>query len=162
MNKNQYQISQTVFSKTMLTTGGSYSIPSNILFYLGAIFNSFQPSRSIPFTFTFVSPHCRKTILVATTRRTKKVTNDVKELLIEISSACAECQEFGPRPYSFRASTPLESILFNAEIAMYLIWLENLFTCYVHSHSLRKCIVYKFEIGQRYGDRLHGILEYFL
>lgn len=46
-------------------------------------------------------------------------------LLKEITSSCEQCQEYHSGPMRFRVALPPDSITFNADVAMDLVWLDN-------------------------------------
>lgn len=66
-----------------------------------------------------------------------KATPEVHKLLGEFTKACAECREFSARPYPFHFLVPPERIIFNHEVAIDLMWLENkplLHVVWTHTH----------------------------
>lgn len=53
------------------------------------------------------------------------VDANTKQILEEISQSCSTCQTFSSKPQRFKVSLPNEKIIFNREVALDLMWLEN-------------------------------------
>ena len=71
--------------------------------------------------------HPTPTQLYQLIRRTRpnEVDVDRQRLLADISSECEQCQEWHSGPLRFRVKLPNDSITFNSDVAMDLVWLEG-------------------------------------
>ena len=50
---------------------------------------------------------------------------DLKGIIDSVSNACTRCKEFSAKPFRFRASIPDESVIYNHELALDLLWLAG-------------------------------------
>lgn len=83
----------------------------------------------------------------------EKATNDVKRIIEELTTACSACKAFCTRPYRFRVSFLPEQVIFNEELAIDLLWLENkpvLYVVRIHIHY-RNVIWTKSKTAMEYG-----------
>lgn len=68
---------------------------------------------------------------------TEHTDQSVKDMLDEISKACANCAEYHSCPFRFRASIPPEELQFIHELAIDLMWLSGQpVMCIIDTHTL--------------------------
>lgn len=73
----------------------------------------------------FLHPSAGKLYNVIKRHHVTKATPAVHDMLEAISKDCSTCQVYNSSPFRFRASVPPENIMFNQELAIYLLWLAR-------------------------------------
>lgn len=73
----------------------------------------------------FFHPSARKLYDLLKRSELVQATPNLKKMVDDVSLACAQCREFSQRPFRFRASLPDDSIVYNHELALDLMWLDG-------------------------------------
>ena len=74
---------------------------------------------------TFMHPLAGKLYNLLKKAQPEKANPNVKKLLESISRNFASCTTFSVPPFKFQGSIPPEDIIFNREVAIYLMWLNG-------------------------------------
>lgn len=118
------------FAKGAVTSKDfSWSLP--ILYHNGHVFLTLQ--SSVYFTrhelaslhLQFFHPKADKLFNLLQQLDSAKAANNVRQILSEFFSACANFRENSTRPYRFCVFIPPDEIVFNHKAATDLLWLEN-------------------------------------
>ena len=73
----------------------------------------------------FFHPSSRKLYDLLKRSDIGQATDNLKQLVDSVSSACNKCKEFSSRPFRFRASIPDNDVVYNHELALDLLWLNG-------------------------------------
>lgn len=73
----------------------------------------------------FYHPSSGKLLALIRRSKIKHVDKETREMLDQISKSCSTCQTFSTKPQRFKVSMPNEKVVFNREVALDLMYLEN-------------------------------------
>lgn len=75
--------------------------------------------------FHFQHPSTDKLLKLLKSYDHNSVDSSIRKALEDIAAACATCSEYHSSPLRFRASLPMDELVFNQEITIDLLWICN-------------------------------------